>query len=474
MNFALSMSLLSPFLGAAVIGAFDRFVPRRIVVIASLLLALSMLVVSRPGSRVGWWSPDRLGWFLAVASMIVGLCVCQYAARQFADEERGRPFLAAALTIVGGVVSTDLSRTTLALCLSWVVTSVSTILLLRVGGPVGRTASPWRRAAMTFIVCDFFLLVAFASAYAHSHGLSASSPWRGHMHGADSVLLVAGAMVAAAGRAGLTVRRSWVIDTVNAPTPASALLHAGVVNAGALLIFRAQNIAGPSTPLDLVLASTCLIVLASLTPRIHARVDLKGQLAASTVAQMSLMLTALALGYPLLAFTHAVGHGLYKAGRFMSAGGAIDQRARLRRRLPRGVVLSRRARYFAALMLGIVAATWGASVGGDAPALMGVFGPAAIAVWWSRSDSPVRSVTTVWSGLLLALLTYGTLVAGLGRLLVLDHHAAKWQAPWWSLGALVLMVVASNKWRHLALSAPDHLVETAAARSSNRKMSVPS
>ena len=447
MTSALSICLLSPFVGAALIGSIDRFVSRRVVVLTSLLLSLTMLVVARPRSHVGWWSPDRLGWYLAMASLTMGLCVCHYAARQFAGEERGRPFLVMALAIVGCVVSTDLSNATLSLCLSWVATSVITVLLLRISGAAGRSSSPWRRSAMTFTVGDFLLLVACAGAYAHSHGPSALSPWHDRTHGVASVLLVAGAMIAAAGRAGLTLRRSWVFDTVNAPTAASALLHAGVVNAGALLIFRAQGIAGSSTPLDIVLAATCLVVLMTLTPRIHARVDLKGQLAASTVAQMSLMLAAMALGYPLLAFTHAVGHGLYKAGRFMSAGGAIDQRARLRRRLPRGTVLSRRSRTLAALALGLIAATWGASAGGDAPALMGVFGPAAIVVWWTRSGSPLRSAAAVWSGLVLALLFYGVLVARLGQFLALSHDAARWQAPWWSLGALVMIVVASTTWR---------------------------
>ncbi|MDH2902964.1 MAG: proton-conducting transporter membrane subunit [Actinomycetota bacterium] len=474
MTFALSLSLLSPILGALLIGSLDRFVSRRVVVLASLLFSLTMLVVARPGAHVGWWSPDRLGWFLAVASLIMGLCVCHYAVRQFAGEARGRAFLAMALTIIGCVVSTDLSSTTLSLCLSWVSTSVFTVLLLRLGGVAGRTSSPWRRAAMTFIVCDLILLVAIASTYAFSHRLSVLSPWNDRIHGVASVLFVAGAMVAAAGRAGLTLRRSWVIDTVNAPTPASALLHAGVVNAGALLIFRVQGIAGSSIPLELMLAATCLVVLVTLAPRIHARVDLKGQLAASTVAQMSLMLTAMALGYPLLAFTHAVGHGLYKAGRFMSAGGAIDQRARLRRRRPRGAVLSRRARSLAALTLGVVAATWGASVGGDAPALMGVFGPAAMVVWWARSATPLQSVVTVWSGLALALLTYGAFVAELGRLLALSRVAAQWQAPWWSLGVLVLVVVGSTAWRRFQSSVSSRLADSVDVRSPGPRVSVPS
>jgi len=474
MNYVLLIALLSPFVGAVLIGALDRFVSRRVVVLASLSLSLTSLAVARTHARVAGWSPDRLGLFLAVASLFIGLCVCHYAVRQFAGENRGRTFLAMALAIVGCVVSTDLSNAVWSLYVSWSATSIVTVLVLGVGGGARAHSALWRRAARSFVIGDVTLLIAFTSASAYSSGLSVFSSSNGHSHSVASVIVVTAAMVAAVARAGLTVRRSWVIDTVNAPTPVSALLHAGVVNAGALLIYRIQDVAGRSTALDLVLVTTCLAVLVILAPRIHARVDLKGQLAASTVAQMSLMLAALALGYPLLAFTHAVGHGLYKAGRFMSAGGAIDQRARLRRRRPSGTVVTLPWRTLGATTIVVVAATWGMIVGGDAPALMGVFGPAAVVVWWTRSATALRSVAAVWSGLILALLVYGALVAGLSQLVALDHGAAQWRAPWWSLGALVVTVVAANRWLHPNDGRRGDVDDSSVVRSSRDRIAVPS
>lgn len=444
MNVFLTMALVAPFLGAALIGVFDPRHVRRIVVITSLLLSLASLVVARPNSRVAWWSPDRLGWFLAVASLVIGLCVCHYAARQFEDEDRGRPFLTTALCVVGCVVSTDLSRTTVALGLSWVMTSVCTVLLLRQGGLERSTSSSWRRAAVTFIVSDGVLVTLFAIVCTRPHAPSALSPWSGHVHGIGALMLVAGAMIAAVGRAGLTLRRSWVTDTINAPTATSALLHAGVVNAGALLVFRAEGLADAPIFLNLVLAACCLVVLVVLAPRIHTRVDLKGQLAASTVAQMSFMLMALAFGYPLLAFTHAVGHGFYKAGRFMAAGGAIEQRAQLRRRLSIGTLLSRVTRSFAVVGIGTVAAIGATWLGGDAPAVMGVFAPAAIVVWWSRSRSALRSSLAVWSTLVATLVAYAALVTVIGGFLALGQTPTAWRAPWWSLGVAVMTVAVST------------------------------
>ncbi|WP_304640762.1 NADH-quinone oxidoreductase subunit L [Pseudomonas sp.] len=117
----------------------------------------------------------------------------------------------------------------------------------------------------------------------------------------------------------------WLIQVVEAPTPVSALLHAGVINLGGLLLilfapllakaFAAQwlilLIAGPS----LVLAALIMSVSASV----------KVRLAWSTSAQMGLMLVECALGLYELALLHMLAHSLYKAHAFLSAGEQVRE-----------------------------------------------------------------------------------------------------------------------------------------------------
>lgn len=121
----------------------------------------------------------------------------------------------------------------------------------------------------------------------------------------------------------------WLIQVMEAPTPVSALLHAGVVNLGGFLMIRLSPMVA-----DVGGAQTLLVVVGSLTAALAAlvmmtRISVKVMLAWSTCAQMGFMLMQCGLGAYELALLHLVAHSLYKAHAFLAAGGAVEQ-ARLK------------------------------------------------------------------------------------------------------------------------------------------------
>jgi NAD(P)H-quinone oxidoreductase subunit 5 len=116
----------------------------------------------------------------------------------------------------------------------------------------------------------------------------------------------------------------WLLQVMEAPTPVSALLHAGVVNIGGLVMIRlAPWLAhAPVAQLLLVVIGLVTTVLAALV--MTTRVSVKVALAWSTCAQMGFMLVQCGLGAWHLALLHLVAHSLYKAHAFLSAGSAVD------------------------------------------------------------------------------------------------------------------------------------------------------
>ena len=121
----------------------------------------------------------------------------------------------------------------------------------------------------------------------------------------------------------------WLIQVMEAPTPVSALLHAGIVNLGGFLMIRLSPLV-----LDVGGAQTLLVVVGSLTAALAAlvmmtRISVKVMLAWSTCAQMGFMLMQCGLGAYELALLHLVAHSMYKAHAFLAAGGAVEQ-ARLK------------------------------------------------------------------------------------------------------------------------------------------------
>lgn len=121
----------------------------------------------------------------------------------------------------------------------------------------------------------------------------------------------------------------WLIQVMEAPTPVSALLHAGIVNLGGFLLIRLSPLVS-----EVGGAQTLLVVVGSLTATLAAlvmmtRISVKVMLAWSTCAQIGFMLVQCGLGAYDLALLHLVAHSLYKAYAFLASGGAVEQ-ARLK------------------------------------------------------------------------------------------------------------------------------------------------
>jgi NAD(P)H-quinone oxidoreductase subunit 5 len=116
----------------------------------------------------------------------------------------------------------------------------------------------------------------------------------------------------------------WLIQVMEAPTPVSALLHAGIVNAGAFLVIRMSPIVSHSQSALAMLAIVGLITLALASLVMLTQTSIKVSLAWSTTAQMGFMLLECGLGLYSLAMLHLVAHSLYKAHAFLASGSGVD------------------------------------------------------------------------------------------------------------------------------------------------------
>ena len=122
-----------------------------------------------------------------------------------------------------------------------------------------------------------------------------------------------------------------MLPTVKAgTTPVSALLHAGVVNAGGVLLIKLSPVVTSSGPVQALIIIAGLATLAYGAAIMLAKPDIKGALAHSTMAQMGFMILTCGLGLWAAAVFHLVAHGFYKATLFLSSGSAIAYRRRKR------------------------------------------------------------------------------------------------------------------------------------------------
>ncbi len=117
----------------------------------------------------------------------------------------------------------------------------------------------------------------------------------------------------------------WLPGTVCAPTPVSALLHAGFVNGGAILLLRVGDLYSASRPATVVTLVVGVTTAITATAAIGQSPDIKSSLVLSTMGQMGFMLAECAVGLSSVALVHLIGHAIYKATRFLGAGSGIDR-----------------------------------------------------------------------------------------------------------------------------------------------------
>jgi NADH-quinone oxidoreductase subunit L len=115
----------------------------------------------------------------------------------------------------------------------------------------------------------------------------------------------------------------WLPDSLYAPTPVHALLHAGIINAGGFLINRLAPLYGfsPATLHVAFAVGLCTALLGAGMMLVQN--DIKKTLGYSTIGQMGYMIMECGLGAFALAVFHLIAHGLFKATIFLNCGNVI-------------------------------------------------------------------------------------------------------------------------------------------------------
>nr|YP_009255527.1 NADH dehydrogenase subunit 5 [Grimothea gregaria]AND82241.1 NADH dehydrogenase subunit 5 [Grimothea gregaria] len=116
---------------------------------------------------------------------------------------------------------------------------------------------------------------------------------------------------------------AWLPAAMAAPTPVSALVHSStLVTAGVYLMIRfSPALLNSKVQIFLLLVSCLTMFMSGLGANFEY--DLKKIIALSTLSQLGVMLSTLAMGFSSLAFFHLLTHALFKALLFMCAGVVI-------------------------------------------------------------------------------------------------------------------------------------------------------
>ncbi len=275
----------------------------------------------------------RVTAVLGLLTTGVGLVVQSFAGRNLQGDLRGRRFFVLASMLTAATTSVAYAATLGLLCASWIMAGVALAALVAhraTWGPAPRSA---RRTRRSLQVGDGALLVATALAFISVGEIDLRSPARAAEELARASIPVLGGnvlwvvavllTVASVSRSALVPLHRWLPSTIAAPTPVSALLHAGVVNGAGVLLVRLAPVFGSSAIATHVAFAAGAVTACYATTVKLVRSDVKGNLAWSTAGQMGFMTVQVAIGAFAAALVHIVGHGMYKAALFLGAGGSV-------------------------------------------------------------------------------------------------------------------------------------------------------
>jgi NAD(P)H-quinone oxidoreductase subunit 5 len=270
---------------------------------------------------------DSVGLTVALLVAVLGWVIINYSSRYLNGEPDQLRFVRAMLFTLAAVGILVVSRHLLVIVLAWTGTSLGLHHLL--------TFYRERKAAQVvahkkFLVsrlAELCLVVALVLVYQTTGSLTLDG-LNAYLWGLDSLpgSLQAAALLfslAAILKTAQLPLHGWLIQVMEAPTPVSALLHAGVVNIGGLVLIRLAELISlaPAAQVVLVVVGSLTAVLAGLV--MLTRISIKVRLAWSTCAQMGFMLMEIGLGLYELALLHLVAHSLYKAYAFLGAGETV-------------------------------------------------------------------------------------------------------------------------------------------------------
>jgi NAD(P)H-quinone oxidoreductase subunit 5 len=140
----------------------------------------------------------------------------------------------------------------------------------------------------------------------------------------SQILVMVGILGAALVQSAQFPFHKWLLSSMNAPTPVSALMHAGVVNGGGILLVKFQPVV-THHPVFMNVIFTFGAVTALLGALwMFVRNSVKGNLVCSTISQMGFMTMQIGLGLFPAAISHLCMHGFYKAFHFLAAGYTLE------------------------------------------------------------------------------------------------------------------------------------------------------
>ncbi|KAB1188987.1 MULTISPECIES: proton-conducting transporter membrane subunit [Haloferax] len=296
--------------------------------VVSLVVAMLRLSSSESWSLLGLFSVDGLTVVMWVVVTFFSGIVHSFSRRYMAGDSGLTRFFGNVFTFTLAVMTLVAADSLVVFVALWLTMG---LVMANLIGHVdswqhARTAAT--HARRSFAASSALLAVSFAVLWWQTGATTVSGVASANITPTGTILFAAAMLLLAAMiQSALLPFHTWLLSSMTAPTPASALMHAGFVNAGGILLLRFAPVVtvDGGFMLAIVVVGATSALLGKLLKTVQT--DVKSQLGCSTVGQMGFMFMQAGLGFFGAAITHLILHGFYKAYQFLSSGSSVEQTA---------------------------------------------------------------------------------------------------------------------------------------------------
>ncbi len=351
---------LAPLAGAIVAGLFGRVIGRagahRVTILSVLVSFLASCVIladvlqgnSFNGSVYTWITSgatrleigfliDRLSALMMVVVSFVSLMVHVYTIGYMAEDPGYQRFFAYIALFTFSMLMLVMANNFLQLFFGWEAVGVVSYLLIGFWYTRPSAIFAGLKAFLVNRVGDFGFVLGIALVLAHFGTLDYATVFaQAPAAAGKTIVLFGGApwlllsvvciclFVGAMGKSAQFPLHVWLPDSMEGPTPISALIHAAtMVTAGIFMVARMSplfELSPAALSVVLVIGAITAIFMALIA---LTQYDIKRVVAYSTLSQLGYMTVALGASAYSAAIFHLMTHAFFKAVLFLAAGSVI-------------------------------------------------------------------------------------------------------------------------------------------------------
>jgi NAD(P)H-quinone oxidoreductase subunit 5 len=270
---------------------------------------------------------DGLAKIAIFLIIFIGLVVALFSLQYMKGDLKYKRFFATFFLIIAAVIITVSANNIFVFLASWAISNIILIVMMVHKSSWNAALQSGKIAAKNFALGFCFLALGLYLLQSQSNQVLIEDilafKYQDTTKVVIALLLI---LLAAMTQSAIYPFNSWIKNSLNSPTPVSALMHAGLVNGGGILLAR-------FAPLyfNFPKILTLIFVIGFLSAIIGTfwkliQNSVKNMLAFSTIGQMGFMFVECGLGLFSAAIAHLFWHGCFKSYLFLTSNGAAKEK----------------------------------------------------------------------------------------------------------------------------------------------------